>query len=63
MVDKNTYVIREYPDNKTGYSKNRIYDEQDFIGYLQEMKVGETIKFKNHKGVYEIKKIKDCGVK
>ena len=60
MEDKNTYIIREYPNNKTGYSKSRVYNKRHFISYLQEMEIGETVKFKNHQGVYEVKKIQDC---
>ena len=58
MVDKNTYIIKEYLDNKSGYSRSKVYDKQHFISYLKEMEVGEKVKFKNHKGIYEIKKLR-----
>tara|TARA_Y100000310_G_C20224570_1_gene597305 strand:- start:132 stop:329 length:198 start_codon:yes stop_codon:yes gene_type:complete len=59
MTDKNTYIIREYPDNKTKVSRSRVYDKQHFIIYLKEMETGEEVKFKSPNGIYKIKKIKE----
>ena len=56
-MDKNTYIIKKYPDNKTGYSRSIVYDKQHFMSYLQEMKTGEVVKLKNHKYEIEIEKV------
>lgn len=57
--DKNTYIIRSYPDNKTGVSRSRVYDIKHLIEYLKEMEVGEERIIKNNKRECRIKKLSD----
>ena len=58
-MDKNTYIIKQFPNNNSGYSRSRVYNKSHFICYLKEMEVNETVQFRNYRGVFEIKKLKN----
>ena len=63
MKDENVYIIKKYPDNKTGVSKSRIYDMNHLHIYMEEMEIGEKVIIKKGKNKIEFEKndvIKKC---